>query len=39
MSRINIVENFIKKCNNINEGDNLDPKLFSHDYKRFIFNY
>lgn len=39
MSKINVVENFIKKYNNINNEDNLDSKLFSHDYKRFIFNY
>ncbi len=39
MNKINIVENFIKKFNNINDGNNLDHKLFSHDYKRFIYNY
>lgn len=39
MNKINIVETFIKKCNNISDGDNLDHKLFSQDYKRFIYNY
>ena len=39
MNKINIVENFIKKCNNIKDGDNLENKLFSHDYKRFMINY
>ena len=39
LNNINIVENFMKKCNNMNDGDNLERKLFSHDYKRFIYNY
>ena len=39
MNKIKIVENFIKKFNNISDGNNLDHKLFSHDYKRFIYNY
>ena len=39
INKINIVENFIKKCKNINDGDNSDHKLFSHDYKRFTINY
>ena len=39
MNKINIVENLIKKFNNISDGNNLDHKLFSHDYKRFIYNY
>ena len=36
---ISVVENFIKRCNNISDGDNLEHKLFSHDYKRFIYNH
>jgi len=39
LSKVNTVENFIKKCHNVNEGDKLDLKLFSHDYKRFVYNY
>jgi hypothetical protein len=39
LSKINKVENFLKKCNNINDEDNLDSKLFSQDFKRFIYNY
>ena len=39
LNKIKIVENFIKKCNNMNDEDNLDFKLFSQDYKRFIYNY
>ena len=39
MNKIKIVENLIKKFNNISDGNNLDHKLFSHDYKRFIYNY
>ena len=38
MYKINIVENLIKKCKNINDGDNSDNKIFSNDYKRFILN-
>ena len=40
LNKINIVENFMKKCNNKNnKSDNsLERKLFSHDYKRFIYN-
>ena len=38
MHKINIVEQFIKKTKNINDCDNLENKLFSNDYKRFIFN-
>ena len=36
--KINIVENFIKKCKNKNDNDNSENKLFSNDYKRFILN-
>ena len=39
VNKINIVENFIKKCKNLDDGDNSVPKLFSHDYKRFTINY
>ena len=39
LNNINIVEKIIKKCNNMNDGDNLERKLLSHDYKRFIYNY
>ena len=39
LNKINVVEKFIKRCNNLNDGDNLEPKLFSQDYKRFIYNY
>ena len=39
LNKINVVEKFIKRCNNLNDGDNLEPKLFSQDYKRFTYNY
>ena len=37
LNKINIIENFIQKCNNKNDG-NLEHQFFSHDYKRFIYN-
>jgi hypothetical protein len=39
LNKVNIVETFIKNCYNINDRDNLESKLFSNDYKRFMFNY
>ena len=39
MNKISTIENFIKKCNNIEDEKNIDYKLFSHDYKRFLYNY
>ena len=36
---VNDVENFMKKCKGINDEEKLDRKLFSQDYKRFIYNY
>ena len=39
LNKINIIENFIKKCHNINEEDKLDQQLFSNDYKHFVYNY
>ena len=39
MNKINTIESFIKKCHNISDENNLDYKLFSHDYKRFLYNY
>ena len=39
MNNVNEVENFMKKCQGINDGEKLDYKLFSQDYKRFIYNY
>ena len=39
VNSVNVVENFIKKCSGTGEGENLDRKLFSNDYKRFIYNY
>ena len=37
LNRINVIENFIQKCNSKNDC-NLERKFFSHDYKRFIYN-
>lgn len=37
LNKINIIENFIQKCHNKNDG-NLEHQFFSHDYKRFIYN-
>ena len=39
LNKVNTVENFIKKCHNEDDGDKMDLKLFSHDYKRFLYNY
>ena len=39
LNKVNTVENFIKKCHNVDDGDKMDLKLFSHDYKRFLYNY
>ena len=39
LNKVTIVENFIKKCHNVNDADKLDLKLISHDYKRFLYNY
>lgn len=39
LNKINVVENYIKKALNINDRDNFEHKLFSHDYKRFIYNF
>ena len=39
LDKINNIENFIKKCHNVNEGDKLDKQLLSNDYKRFVYNY
>ena len=37
LNKISIIENFIQKFNNKNDG-NLEHQFFSHDYKRFIYN-
>ena len=37
--KVNEVENFMKKCKGISDEEKLDRKLFSQDYKRFIYNY
>ena len=39
LDNVNEVENFMKKSKGINDEEKLDRKLFSHDYKRFIYNY
>jgi hypothetical protein len=39
LNTINKIENFLKKCHNINEGYKLDQQIFSNDYKRFVYNY
>ena len=36
---VNDVENFMKKAKGIADDEKLDRKLFSQDYKRFIYNY
>ena len=38
-NKVNEVKNFIKKCHNIIDADNLDNQLFSHDYRRFLYNF
>ena len=37
--KVNEVENFMKKCKGLSDDEKLDRKLFSQDYKRFIYNY
>lgn len=39
LNKVNVVESFLKKCNNINDGDNLERNLISYDYKKFRNNY
>lgn len=39
VNNVNEVENFMKKSKGINDEEKLDRKLFSQDYKRFIYNY
>lgn len=39
INKVNAVESFLKKYNNINDGDNLEPSLISYDYKKFRNNY
>ena len=39
VNTVNEVENFMKKSKGINDEEKLDRKLFSQDYKRFIYNY
>ena len=39
VNSVNEVENYMKKSKGINDEEKLDRKLFSHDYKRFIYNY
>ena len=39
LNKVNIVESFLKKCNNINDDDNLEHNLISYDYKKFRNNY
>ena len=39
LNKVNTVENFIKNCHNAGDEDKLDLKFFSHDYKRFLYNY
>ena len=38
-NKVNEVNDFIKKCMNIYEGNNFNNTLFSHDYRRFLYNY
>ena len=39
INNVNDVENFMKKCKGLTDEEKLDRKLFSQDYKRFIYNY
>ena len=39
LNKVNVVESFLKKCNNINDDDNLEHNLISYDYKKFRNNY
>ena len=39
LNKVNIVESFLKKCNNINDDENLERNLISYDYKKFRNNY
>jgi hypothetical protein len=39
LNKINNIENFIKKCHNVNEGDKIAQQIFSNDYKRFVYNH
>ena len=39
INTVNEVENFMKKAKGISDDEKLDRKLFSQDYKRFIYNY
>ena len=39
INKVNEVKNYIKKSHNINDADNLDNQLFSHDYRRFLYIY
>jgi hypothetical protein len=39
LNKVNAVESFLKKCNSINDDDNLELNLISYDYKKFRNNY
>ena len=39
LNKVITVEKFIKNCHNVGDEDKLDLKFFSHDYKRFLYNY
>ena len=39
LNKVNVVESFLKKCNSINDDDNLELNLISYDYKKFRNNY
>ena len=39
LNKVNVVESFLKKCNNIDDGESLDRNLISYDYKKFRNNF
>ena len=38
LNKVNKVENFLKKCYQINGDNNIERKFYSYDYKRYIYN-
>ena len=39
LNNITKIDLFIKKCNDIDEGEKLNSEMFSQDYRYFIYNY
>ena len=39
INKVNTVESFLKKCNNIDDEESLERNLISYDYKKFRNNY